>query len=694
MKNKRTFLFVFSLAIVFLLYRADFTVAIAAPQNAEDVHAPEAGQNDAPAADMEPWETDEPAADAEPWETDEPAGDAEPWETDEPAGDVEPGKTDEPTADVEPWETDEPAGDAEPWETDEPAGDVEPGKTDEPTADVEPGKTDEPAVDPESGEADELAVGSAVRAMKSAVTEEPEESVSSGGELTDWLESHKYTGGTVKLADHIVLDEDYSFYPGALHMPAIMVDTDRYTITVTRAVDLMSDNHLTFSGQPEGKGIFCVEEKGLLSMQGITVESKTGALWQEEGAGLAVSDCRVTGSVHYAETPFVIEPDPVCVVVEKGQTVNDVLPEALRCRVNRQGEVNSDVSVPLVWNLEGTERQQEERLRFKLQGSFSDAASMEPVRCTVVYNDYPLTFKKVNASIYGNSYIFKGCYTKPEEEFPYTLISEYSFDAENWMVSEEAMVNGTYEGFVIIVDGVRSGRASYPYIYIRLQCNNNGTEYFSNVLCYAADDLDVMEDIGGSRGGGTSITNPPDKPQEEIVGSPTKEEKPEQEEDCDDDPGGAGYGMPSDAGDSNHNAGQPLHAALADGSAGRVSEAKSSNTEADQLPDTKAGTVNAQQMPQAESPEPGETPALYARMDAGGGENTGNSDPDAQNDAEAVEAISAYGESGAGPAQTLRADNRRIGHMVITVGVVLLAVAAGTAGFYARSRYSWSGTNR
>ena len=699
MKNKRNFLFVLSLAIVFLLYRADFTVAIAAPQNAEDVHAPEAGQNDATAADMEPWKTDEPAVDAEPWETDEPAAGVEPWETDEPAVDAEPGKTDEPTVDVEPWESDEPAIDAEPGKTDEPAAGAEPWESDEPAIDAEPEKTDEPAVDPEPGEADELAVGSAVRAMKSAVTEEPEESVSSGGELTDWLESHKYTGGTVKLADHIVLDEDYSFYPGALHMPVIMVDTDRYTITVTKAVDLMSDNHLTFSGQPEGKGIFCVEERGLLSMQGITVESKTGALWQEEGAGLAVSDCRVTGSVHYAETPFVIESDPVCVVVEKGQTVNDVLPEALRCRVNRQGEVNSDVSVPLVWNLEGTERQQEERLRFKLQGSFSDAASMEPVRGTVVYNDYPLTFKKVNASMYGNSYIFKGCYTKPEEEFPYTLISEYSFDAENWMVSEEAMVNGTYEGFVIIVDGVRSGRAAHPYIYIRLQCNNNGIEYFSNVLCYAADDLDVMEDIGGSRGGGTSITNPPDKPQEENVGSPTKEEKPEQEEGCGDDPdqadaGGAEYGMPSDAGDSNHNAGQPLHAALADDSAGRVSEAKSSNTEADQLPDTKAGTVNAQQMPQAESPEPGETPALYARMDAGGGENTGNSDPDAQNDAEAVEALSTYGENGAGPAQTLRADNRRIGHMVIAVGVVLLAVAAGTAGFYARSRYSRSGTNR
>ena len=677
MKNKRTFLFILSLAIVFLLYRADFTVAIAAPQNAEDVHDPEAGQGDTPAADMEPGETDEPAVGLEPGKTDGPVTDAEPGETDEPAADAEPGKTDGLTADAEP------------------------GKTDGPAADAEPGETDEPAVGLEPGEADELAAGSAVRAMKSAVMEDTEESVSSGRELADWLESHKYTGGTVKLTDHIVLDEDYSFYFGELYMSSIMVDTDRYTITVAGSVELMSDNHLTFSGQPDGKGIFCVEEKGLLSMQGITVESKTGALWQEEGAGLVVSGCRVTGSVHYAETPFVIQPDPVCVVVEKGQTVNDVLPESLRCRVNRQGEVNSDVSVPLVWNLEGTERQQEERLRFRLQGSFADAASMEPARCTVVYNDYPLTFEEVNASVYGNSYIFKGCYTKPEEEFPYTLISEYSFDAENWHVSEETMVDGTYADFVIVVDEGLSGRAAHPYIYIRLQCNNNGTEYFSNVLCYAADNLDVMEDIGGSRGGGTSITNPPDEPQEEVGGTPSKGEKPEQKEDRDDDPdkadaGGAENGTPSDAGGSNYNAGQPLHTASADGSAGRMSGAESSDTEVDRRSDTKVWIVNAQQMPQAESPEPAETPALYAKTDAGDEENTGNSDPDTQNDAEAVEAISAYGESGADPAQapTLRADNRRIGHMVTAAGFVLLAAAAGTAGFYVRSRYSRSGTNR
>ncbi len=677
MKMKHTFLFVLSLVIVCLLYRADFIVAIAAAQNTE--------------------ETGEPAADSEPEKADEPAADSEPEKADEPAADSEPERADEPAADSEPEKADAPIADPEPEKDGEPAADLEPEKADEPIADSEPEKDGEPAAGPETEESG-----------GSAVTEDQTESVSTGRELTDWLESHKNSGGTVKLGDHIVLAEDYDFYPSAPHMPAITVDTDRYTITVTGAVGFSSDNRLLFSGHPDGKGIFCVAEKGLFSAQGITVESQTCALWQEEGAGLVVSGCQTTGSIHYAETPFVMEPDPVCVVVEKGQTAKDVLPESLCCRVNRRGEVNAGEQVPLVWNLDGTKRQQEERLRFQAQGFFQQAVSLEPVRCTVVYNDYPMTFEEVHASVYGNCYMFKGYYTKPEEESPYTLKSEYSYDAENWLVSDEMTVDNTYAGFVIVVDDVQSDRAAHPYIYIRLQYNNNGTRYFSNVLCYAADNLDVVEDIGGNRGGGTSITNPPDEPQEEIVDPPSEEEKPEPEPDRDngpdkDDPKTADAGRAeketrSDAGGENDNAGLPTYAVPEEGNAGQRSESAplNLNKKADQPSDAKAGSADAQQMPQDESPEPGEAPALYAKTDAGDGESAVRRDPAVPDRGEAVEVISAYGGNGVDltQAQTLRGDNRRGGHMVIAAGVVLLSAAAGAAGFYARSRYSRSGTKR
>ena len=700
MKSRYTFLFILGFVIVSLLYRADFIVAMAAPQNVEEISDSAAEQSDESAVDRESGEGGEASADAEPEEGGEVSADAEPEEGGEVSADAEPEEGGEVSADAEPEEGGEVSADAEPEEDGEVSADAEPEEGGEASADAEPEEGDEASVEPKPEEPGGFTAEPVVQTSEYADKKEPEESVSTGRELTDWLESHKNTGGTVKLVDHIVLEEAYDFYPNAPHMPAITVDTERYTITVTGTVGLSSDNRLAFSGRPDGKGIFHVKEKGLLSMQGIAVESETGALWQEEGAGLVVSGCQTTGSIHYAKTPFVIDPDPVCVVVEKGQTVDDVLPESLRCRVNRQGEVSSEDSVPLAWNLEGTKRQQEERLRFQAQGFFRKAVSVEPVRCTVVYNDYPMTFKEVRASMYKNSYIFKGFYSKPEGESPYILKSEYSFDAENWLVSDEKMVDDTsYADFVIVADDVQPDRAAYPYIYIRLRCENNGAEYFSNMLCYAADNLDEEEDIGGSRGGGTSITNPPDEPREEIDGTPSEGERPDRDEDsdkADSEEAAAGRmenATPSEAGEADDNAGQALHGAQTDGDARRQSGAEHSNIKVDRLSGTKAENAKIEQMSQAGSMESGEASALYGRTDA---ESTAKSDFDAPDHVEAVEAISVYGENGADLTQTqpLCADNRRIGHMVIAAGVVLLAAIAGMGGFYARTRYFRSGTNR
>lgn len=706
MKSRCTFLFILSFVIVSLLYRADFIVAMAAPQNVEETSDSAAEQSDESAADREPEECDRPA-DAEAEESGKPDADTEAEESGKPDADEEAEESGNTDADAETEEGGDPDADAEAEESGKPDADAEAEEGTELSGEPKQEEGANPDADMEAVEPGESTVEAVLQASEYADKKEPEESVSTGRELTDWLESHKFTGGTVKLADHILLEEAYDFYPNAPYMPAITVDTDRYTITVTGKVGLSSDNRLAFSGHPDGKGIFHVKEKGFLSMQGIAVESETGALWQEEGAGLVVSGCQITGSIHYAKTPFVIDPDPVCVVVEKGQTVNDVLPESLRCRVNRQGEVSSDDSVPLVWNLEGTKRQQEERLRFQAQGFFLQAVSVEPVRCTVVYNDYPMTFKEVRASMYKNSYIFKGFYSKPEGESLYTLKSEYSFDAENWFVSDEKMVDDTsYADFVIVADDVQSDRAAYPHIYIRLRCDNNETEYFSNMLCYAADNLDEEEDIGGSRGGGTSITNPPDEPREEIDGTPSEGEKPEEKADRDEDSdkadpeeeaaGRTENATPADAGGADDGAGQPLHGAQTDEDARRQSGAESSNIKADRISATKAETAKIEQTSQAASMESGEASVLYVRTDAGDGESAAHSDLAVPDHVEAVEAISAYGENGVDFTQTqsLRADNRRAGHMVIAAGAVLLAAFAGTAGFYTCTRYFRSGTNR
>lgn len=668
MKKRGSFIFILVLTTALSFYRAGFLVAMAAEQTAEPTAGSEA--DDESAAGTEPEADDESAAGTEPEADNESAVETEPEAGDESASETEPEADDGAAAETDTEPDDEPAAGSEP----------------------EPGQNPDYAVEWET-----------VQIMEAASLPKPEESVSTGQALTEWLESHKNTGGTVRLADHVVLDGVYCYCPDGPNMPDVYVDTDQYTITVTGAAEFMSDDHLTFSGRPDGKGIFYIAEKGILSMQGITVESETGALWQEEGAGLSVSGCRTTGSIHYAEMPFVVEPDPVCVVVEKGQTVTDVLPEYLCCRVNRQGEVSFDDAVPLTWNLEGTERQQEERLRFQTRGFFSQAASAEPVRCTVVYNDYPLTFEQVHASVNGNGYIFTGGYTKPEGESSYTLISEYSFDAENWLVSNEATVDGKYADFVIVVDERQSDRAAHPYIYIRLQQNDNGTRYFSNVLCYAADDLDCVEDIGGSRGGGTSIVDPPDEPQEEPGGSSPEpeEEKPKQKPTSDTREENAKSGAPADTdkAEEENDVSDP-----ADGSTSAMPfKADDAGSHTEQPMYAGTADTGAERKLYAESTKSSGSPASYtyteyAESEAGSSETFGRDDSDISEREETAAALSVYGEDGANPSHmgesTLRADSSRGSYPMIAAGFVLLSAFAGAAGFYVRSRYSHSGTKR
>ena len=484
MNNKCKYLAMLTLAAVFLFYRVGSIVAMAAEQNM------------GPVAEVEPEEIEEPIVEPEPEEIEEP------------------------TAEPEPEETEEPVAEPEPEETEEPVAEPEPEEAEEPVAEPEPEETEEPVAEPEPEEAEAFTAGAEPELIAAFSVSSESETVSTGEALMNWLESHKNTGGTVRLTDHVVLDGTYSFCPNGVSGPDLFVDTGQYTITVTGEIAFLSNGRLTFSGEPDGQGIFCVAEKGVLSLYGISVESDHCALWQEEGAGLEVSECVISGDTHYAHMPFVMYyNDSLCAVVEKGQTVNDALPTQINCRVNKQGQLFSNEPVALSWNLEGTERQQEERRRFEVQGSFSGAESTEPVRCTVVYNDYPLTFMNVSASVSSYCYTFQGGFTAPEESLPFTVAAEYSFDGENWIVYEgEQMATNTNSGFRIDIpiQPEQCFAAASSKIYIRLQWNDNGTRYFSNVLCYAADNVEQVDDIGGSRGGGTSIINPPDVPQQNV----------------------------------------------------------------------------------------------------------------------------------------------------------------------------------
>lgn len=381
---------------------------------------------------------------------------------------------------------------------------------------------------PELDAAEEAETGASV-SENNVVPAAHQDFVSTGEEFMAWMESHKNTGGSVRLTNHVSLDQSYVFIPTVLQpTDQLIVDTAGYTVTVTGEVELWSNGLLTFIGNANAQGMLHVAAGGMLDMHGVNVEaghneavepteSASGyALWQEEGAGLALDNCRVSGNIHYAQTLFVMYDNYVYAIAEKGQTAADVLPVQINCEVNYQGAV-SDRQMPVEWNLEGTQMLQEERLRFVVQGSFVNGASSVPPVCTMVYNDYPLTFTEVKASAGNGFYSFKGSYTRPKEYVPMTIITEYSFDGNNWLVDEEHMVSDIDEpaNFIIGFSEEESSGLPHSYVYIRLRGEHGGICYFSNVLCYAADSLAMKEEIGGGRGGGTSVVNPSDTPERE-----------------------------------------------------------------------------------------------------------------------------------------------------------------------------------
>ena len=544
MKNRRKFKMLPIWVMAFIVYMSDTAAAMGSELRTQenigisaetDIALP-AGPEAGPEESGLPMAEGEPVGPAEPEEGAEggglpPAeggtvGSAEPEEGPEGGG-LPPAEG----GTVSPAEPEEgPEGSEQPPAEGEPVGPAEPGVGTEgsglPPAEggtvgpAEPGVGTEGSGLPPAGEGIVFPAESEAGTESSRQPTAEPDFASTAEEFQGWMEEHKNKGGLLKLTDNITLTGYQVFIPDGPGTPHILVDTDGHTITVTGEVEFWNDDHLTFRGGTENPEVFRVAEGGMLTLVDVSVEnaSEEGisaaipyVIWQEEGACLIISGGRITGEIHYADTPFVIYESEVCVIVEKGQQA--VLPTEIISDVNYRGQVRHREQIPVSWNLAGTEQQQEERLRFQVSGSYAGAAGRLPV-CTVVYNDFPLTFTKVRASAGKNHFIFHIEYVKPEALLPVTIAVEYSFDGENWLLYEEKNVSSVNDIFSLGLMEDQWNIAAYPYLYLRLQCEKEGVRYFSNVLRYAADNLKEAVDQGGGRGGGTSIVNPSEKPEE------------------------------------------------------------------------------------------------------------------------------------------------------------------------------------
>lgn len=344
--------------------------------------------------------------------------------------------------------------------------------------------------------------------------------------LLAWLEEHGSLGGTLLLSSDVTLSGDLNLerYFG----PSIVIDTQEYTITVAGNAVIL-DNNLTITGQGGDSGVIRVAEGASLCLDYMIVEASDGfAVWQEEGSGFLKGDSVIRGSMHCAETAFIWNWDRITAIVEPGQAAADAMPAAVTAKVNENGGRMQRMEVPIAaWDLTGHEEAEERRLRFTAQGEWADGYTVfsQPV-CTVVYNDHPLTFTEVETGQNSKGYEVKGNFTKPEI-LPVTIMAQYSFDGEDWQDYTQINVQ-SYTGFFIWVG---RGECSSDYLYIRLYWKDGEADRYSNVLRFSLEDFDSAEDIGGNRGGGTSITPPTDKPEPspdpELPGEPEPAPDPE-----------------------------------------------------------------------------------------------------------------------------------------------------------------------
>lgn len=101
---------------------------------------------------------------------------------------------------------------------------------------------------------------------------QPADMVSTFSELTEWIDDHKKSGGTVRLENHIFLQAGERYigknsWPGD---PTLYIDVGEYTIYVSGHLELYPE--LNFSGVGGENGIFHVEPGGYLQLNSFTGE--------------------------------------------------------------------------------------------------------------------------------------------------------------------------------------------------------------------------------------------------------------------------------------------------------------------------------------------------------------------------------------------------------------------------------------
>lgn len=336
-------------------------------------------------------------------------------------------------------------------------------------------------------------------------------------ELMEKFEAMKTTGGNIRLTGDVVVEAgvDYTFSAPQLMDAPIRLDTGGHSIIVHGKLIFMP--FIEIAGAGGDAGIFSVQDGGWLELYSISVKADSdvaiaqaprsvlcyGTLF--DGAPEFVYEGEIKGAGPVAVPWSNTNPKSLqCVYVRDDERAEDLLPDTDEGALYQNGRMDQNHQLDVAWDIDLFKTQFEARENCMVTGNYPGATEYATPVCMVAFqNGRAATvlngWGTGGTDGRGLSAQIQLALENPQE----SCRVDWSADGENWQECEANILETK-------VDRLRYALyppddAGYPF-YISAVVTKNGEEHYSNILVLRAPGK--AGDIGGNRGGGTSLVDP------------------------------------------------------------------------------------------------------------------------------------------------------------------------------------------
>lgn len=336
-------------------------------------------------------------------------------------------------------------------------------------------------------------------------------------ELVAKLEAMKTTGGNIRLTADVVVESgvEYTFSAPQLTDTPIRLNTAEHSIIVHGK--LIVTPFIEINGAGGENGIFSVQDGGWLELLSVAVKADSGVAIAQAPRSVLCYGRLFDGAPEFVCEGEIIGAGPVAVpwsdtnpkslqyiYVRDGERAEDLLPNTDEGSLFQNGTMDSNHQLDVVWDIGLFANQFAARENCMVTGAYPGATAYAAPVCMVSFqNGRAATvlggWGTGGTDGRGLSAQIQVALEDPQE----SCRIDWSSDGKNWQECEADILeskNGRLRYMLYPPDD-----AGYPF-YISAVVTRGGEEHYSNILVLNAPD--TAGDIGGSRGGGTSVTDP------------------------------------------------------------------------------------------------------------------------------------------------------------------------------------------